>query len=51
MPTLLIRNARCVATFDDARRELADASVFIRDTLIEAIGPADCAAAGGRRGD
>jgi 8-oxoguanine deaminase len=40
MPTLLIRNARCVATFDDARRELADASVFIRDTLIEAIGPA-----------
>jgi 8-oxoguanine deaminase len=40
MPTLLIRNARCVATFDDARRELADASVFIRDHLIEAIGPA-----------
>jgi cytosine/adenosine deaminase-related metal-dependent hydrolase len=40
MPTLLIRNARCVATFDDARRELADASVFIRDTLIETIGPA-----------
>ena len=40
MPTLLIRNARCVATFDDARRELADTSVFIRDTLIEAIGPA-----------
>ena len=40
MPTLMIRNARCVATFDDARRELADASVFIRDTLIEAIGPA-----------
>jgi cytosine/adenosine deaminase-related metal-dependent hydrolase len=40
MPTLLIRNARCVATFDDARRELTDASVFIRDHLIEAIGPA-----------
>jgi 8-oxoguanine deaminase len=40
MPTLLIRNARCVATFDDARRELADASVFICDALIEAIGPA-----------
>jgi 8-oxoguanine deaminase len=40
MPTLLIRNAACVATFDDARRELADASVFIRDHLIEAIGPA-----------
>ena len=40
MPTLLIRNARCVATFDDDRRELADASVFIRSNLIEAIGPA-----------
>jgi cytosine/adenosine deaminase-related metal-dependent hydrolase len=38
MPTLLIRNATCVATFDDARRELADASVFIRDHRIEAIG-------------
>ncbi len=40
MTTLLIRNARCVATFDDARREWADASVFIRDHRIEAIGPA-----------
>jgi cytosine/adenosine deaminase-related metal-dependent hydrolase len=40
MPTLLIRNARCVATFDDTRRELTDASVFIRDHLIGAIGPA-----------
>ena len=40
MPTLLIRNAACVATFDDARRELADASVFIRGHRIEAIGAA-----------
>lgn len=38
--TLLLRNARCVATFDDQRRELSDASVFIRDHRIEAIGPA-----------
>ncbi|RUP23733.1 MAG: 8-oxoguanine deaminase [Curvibacter sp.] len=38
--TLLLRNARCVATFDDQRRELSDASVFIRDHQIEAIGPA-----------
>lgn len=38
--TLLLRNARCVATFDDQRRELNDASVFIRDHRIEAIGPA-----------
>ena len=40
MSTLLIRNARCVATFDDARTELRDASVFIRDNRIEAIGAA-----------
>ena len=40
MPTLLIRNATCVATFDDARTELRDASVFIRDNRIESIGPA-----------
>ena len=39
--TLLIRNARCVATLDDARREIADASVFVRGGLIESVGPAD----------
>ena len=38
MSTLLIRNARCVATFDDQRRELTDASVFIRDHRIESVG-------------
>jgi cytosine/adenosine deaminase-related metal-dependent hydrolase len=44
MPTLLIRHADCVATFDHAdptqARELRQASVFIRDHRIEAIGPA-----------
>ena len=40
MPTLLIRNARCIATCDDGQRELHDASIFIRDGLIEFIGPA-----------
>ncbi|MGJ7580815.1 8-oxoguanine deaminase [Variovorax sp. RHLX14] len=40
MSTLLIRNARCVATFDEARTELRDASIFIRDHRIEAIGAA-----------
>jgi cytosine/adenosine deaminase-related metal-dependent hydrolase len=40
MTTLLIHNAHCVATLDDARRELADTSLFIRDHRIEAIGPA-----------
>ena len=38
--TLLIRDAACVATFDDARTELRDASVFVRGHSIEAIGPA-----------
>ena len=44
MTTLLIKNARCIATFDHAdahqSRELANASVFIRGNLIESIGPA-----------
>ena len=40
MTTLLIRNANAVATFDDVGRELRDASVFIRDNVIEAVGPA-----------
>lgn len=44
MKTLLIRNARCVATFDDAdpaqARELHNASLFIRGHRIEAIGAA-----------
>ena len=43
MKTLLIRNARCIATFDHAdparARELRDASILIRGNLIEAIGP------------
>jgi len=42
MPTLLIRNADCIATFDhldpNQARELHQASVFIRDHRIEAIG-------------
>ncbi len=40
MKTLLIRNARCIATMDDAYTEWRDASVFIRGHVIEAIGPA-----------
>ena len=44
MSTLLIHHARCVATFDhgDVLRsaELRDASVFVRDSRIEFIGPA-----------
>jgi 8-oxoguanine deaminase len=40
MATLLIRNARAIATMDDARTELADASILVRDHRIEAVGPA-----------
>ncbi len=44
MNTLLIKNARCIATFDrfepSLARELHDASVFVRGHRIEAIGPA-----------
>ncbi|HTD05335.1 8-oxoguanine deaminase [Undibacterium sp.] len=36
--TLLIRNARVVVTMDDARREIADGAVFVRDNIIEQVG-------------
>lgn len=38
MPTLLIRNAHAIATFDETERELRDASIFIRDGVIESVG-------------
>ena len=38
--TLLVRDARLVATLDDARREIPDASVLVRGNLVEAVGPA-----------
>ena len=41
MPTLLIRNADCIATLDDAHTELRSASILVRDGYVEAIGPAD----------
>lgn len=40
MPTLLIRNAHAIATFDETERELRDASILIRDNVIEAVGDA-----------
>lgn len=43
MNTLLIHNATCIATFDHADpaqgREIKDASLFVRDNVIEWIGP------------
>jgi len=41
MSTLLIQHAECIATFDDARTELRNASLFIRDQRIAYIGPTD----------
>ena len=41
MPTLLIRNAQTIATQDDSQTELQNASIFIRDHVIERIGPAE----------
>ncbi|MEJ8826148.1 8-oxoguanine deaminase [Variovorax humicola] len=38
MSTLLIRNADCIATFDNQRTELRHGSIHIRDNRIEAIG-------------
>lgn len=35
---LVVANARCIATVDSARRELADGWVSIRDGLVEGIG-------------
>jgi 8-oxoguanine deaminase len=39
MGTLLVRNAALLVTFDDQRREIADAGLFIRDGVIENVGP------------
>jgi 8-oxoguanine deaminase len=38
--TLLIHNARCIATQDAFLGELTDASAFIRNNLVEFVGPA-----------
>ncbi|GAP35158.1 8-oxoguanine deaminase [Piscinibacter sakaiensis] len=39
MPTLLVRHAHLLATFDDAGREIPDGGLFARDGVIEAVGP------------
>jgi cytosine/adenosine deaminase-related metal-dependent hydrolase len=40
MTTLLIQNAHTIATLNDAGDELKNASIFVRNNCIEAIGPA-----------
>ena len=39
MPTLLLKNADILVTMDAARREIPGGGVFIRDGVIEAVGP------------
>jgi cytosine/adenosine deaminase-related metal-dependent hydrolase len=39
MKTLLIKNARLIATMDDERRRIADGGLFVRDNVIEQMGP------------
>ena len=39
MATLLIHNARLLVTMDAQRREIAGGGVFVRDHVIEAVGP------------
>ena len=39
MSTLLVKNALLLATMDDARREIADGGLFVRDNVIEQVGP------------
>ena len=39
MPTLLARGADIVVTMDDGRREIHDAGLFVRDGIIEQVGP------------
>ncbi len=39
MSTLLVKNALVLVTMDDQRREIPDGGVFVRDNVIEAVGP------------
>jgi 8-oxoguanine deaminase len=39
MSSMLVRNATLLATFDDANREISGGGLFIRDGVIEAVGP------------
>lgn len=41
MTTLLVKNAHLLVTMDDERREIAGGGLFVRDNVIEAIGPGD----------
>lgn len=38
MGTMLVKNALVLVTMDDARREIADGAIFVRDNVIEQVG-------------
>ncbi len=39
MGTLLVKHARMVVTMDNDRRQIADGGLFVRDNVIEMVGP------------
>ncbi len=39
MPTLLLKNATLLITMDDNRRRITNGGVFVRDHIIEKVGP------------
>lgn len=41
MSTLLLRNAELLVTMDDDRRQIVDGGLFVRDNIIEQVGPSD----------
>ncbi len=41
MPTLLLKNTDVLVTMDDARREIRDGALYIRDHVIEQVGATD----------
>ena len=41
MSTLLLRHADLLLTMDDERRRTPDGALFVRDNVIEAVGPTD----------
>lgn len=41
MGTLLLKNAALLVTMDDERKRYADGGLFVRDNVIEAVGPSD----------
>jgi len=39
MPTVLVKNIHTLVTMDAARTELRDAAIFVRDQVVEQVGP------------